>query len=148
MDISKIKKLRNETAAPVMECKKALEGAAGDMERAKKLLAKWGVERAVSKEGRKTEQGLVEAYVHTNGRAGVLVTLLCETDFVARTPEFKNLAHELALQVTAMKPRDVKELLKQEYIRDPKITVGELIKQTAGKVGENIRVKEFSGQEV
>ncbi|MEK9207224.1 MAG: elongation factor Ts, partial [Patescibacteria group bacterium] len=91
--------------------------------------------------------GLVDSYVHA-GKIGVVLTLLCETDFVARTAEFKNLSHEIAMHIAAMNPKDVDVLLKQEYVRDPKMTVQDLIKQSIGKLGENIVVREFNRVEL
>ena len=143
-DIDQIKKLREETQASVADCRKALDESHGDYKKAIEWLAKRGIENAEKKADRETSQGIVEAYVHANGKVGVLVTLLCETDFVARTDEFKNLAHEIALQVSAMSPKDVKSLLAQEYIRDPQMTIEQLIKSIIGKLGENITVKEFT----
>ena len=125
-----------------------MEETAGDYKKAIEWLKKRGIEKAEKKANRETSQGIVESYVHGDGKIGVLVTLLCETDFVARTPEFKNLAHEIALQVSAMNPADVKSLLDQEYIRDPQMKISELIKQTIGKLGENIVVREFSRVEL
>lgn len=147
-DLELIKKLREETSVSVADCKKALEESAGDYKKALEWLKKRGAEVAEKKAERETMQGIVEAYVHGGGRVGVLVTLLCETDFVARTDEFKALAHEIALQISAMEPKDVPTLLKQEYIRDPKVTIGDLIKQTIGKIGENIQIREFSRLEI
>ena len=146
-DLDQIKKLREETQASIADCRKALEEGNGDYGKALEWLKKRGAEIAEKKQDRETNQGLVDAYVHS-GKVGVLVTLLCETDFVARTSEFKNLAHEIALQISAMNPKDVDVLLKQEYIRDPKLTINDLIKQTIGKLGENIVVKEFSRHEL
>lgn len=83
-------------------------------------------------------------YVHHNSKSGGMVQLLCETDFVARTEDFQNLAKELAMQVTSMDPKDVDDLLQQAYVRDPKLTVEELVKQKTGKLGENIRVGEIA----
>lgn len=143
IDIKQVKQLRDETQASIADCKKALEESNGDYEKAVVWLQKKGIERAEKKADRETAEGLVEAYVHGNGKIGVLVTVLCETDFVARTDEFKKLAHEIAMQISAMDPKDVKELLSQEYIRDPKLTMEALIKQTIGKLGENIQVREF-----
>lgn len=143
IDIELVKKLREESQASIADCRIALEDSDGDYKKALVWLAKRGAEIAEKKKERETSQGLVEAYVH-NGKVGVLLTLLCETDFVARTGEFKNLAHEIALQVSAMNPKDVKSLLAQEYIRDPKMTIEELVKSVIGKLGENIVVKEFS----
>lgn len=146
--IDQIKKLREETAASIADCRKALEESGGDFDKAKDWLGKRGAEIAEKKADRETSQGIIESYVHANGKVGVLVTLACETDFVARTSEFKNLAHEIALQISAMNPRDVNSLLAQEYIRDPQVTIEQLIKQTIGKLGENIKVREFERLEL
>ena len=147
IDIELVKKLREETQASIADCRKALEDSNGDYDRAKDWLAKRGAEIAEKKADRITSAGIVDSYVH-NGKVGVLLTLLCETDFVVRTSEFKNLAHEIALQISAMNPKNVKSLLEQEYIRDPKMTIEELIKQTIGKLGENIQVREFKRLEL
>lgn len=141
--IELLKKLREETQAGVSDCKHALEDANGDYEKAKKLLSQRGLEKAAKKEGKETSQGLVEAYIH-GGKVGVLVELRSETDFVARNEEFKKLAHEIAMQVAAMNPKDGTELLQSAYIRDAKISIDALIKQTIAKVGENITVARFS----
>lgn len=138
--IDEIKKLRGKTGAGIMDCRRALEESKGDEKKAEELLKKWGVEKAEKKEGRETKAGLIDSYIHAGGKVGVLVELLCETDFVARTDDFKNLAHELCLQVASMNPKDVKSLLNQEYIRDPSLTVEKLVKQVIGKLGENITV--------
>lgn len=145
MDISLdlIKKLRLETSAGVSDCRQALEDAGGDYEEAKKLLMERGVEKAAKKADRQTASGLIESYVH-GGRVGVLVEVRCETDFVARTDEFKSLAHEVALQVAAMNPKDAKALLASPYIRDPKLTIEALVKQTIAKLGENITLGKFT----
>lgn len=137
-----LKKLRDETQAGVSDCRQALEDSNGDYDKAKKLLLERGLEKAAKKEGKETSQGVVEAYVH-QGKVGVLVEVRCETDFVARTDEYKNLAHEIALQVCSMNPKDVAELLTGPYIRDPKLTIADLVKQTVAKVGENITVAKF-----
>ena len=144
INISDIKKLRDETQASISDVKKALEESSGDYKKALEWLKKRGIEKAEKKADRQASQGLIESYVHGGGKIGVLVKISCETDFVARTDEFKNLAHEVAMQVSAMNPKDVSELLKQEYIRDNTMTVEDLIKQEIGKLGENIVVKEFS----
>ncbi len=142
--IDLLKKLREETQAGVSDCRQALEDAKGDYEKAKKLLIERGLEKASKKEGKETSQGIIEAYIHGGGKVGVLVDLRCETDFVARTDEFKALAHELTLQIAAMTPKDVKELLESAYIRDAKLTMQDLVKQTIAKVGENITVSKFT----
>ncbi len=142
-DIKLLKQLRNETSASIADCRMALEESNNDYEKAKEWLKKRGLERAEKKSDRETSQGLVESYVH-NGRVGVLLEILCETDFVARTDDFKKLAHEIAMQVSAMNPENIDVLLKQEYIRDSSQTIEQLIKTTIGKLGENIQVKRFS----
>jgi elongation factor Ts len=139
-----IKKLRGETQAGVSDCRQALEDAKGDYDKAKKLLIERGVEKAVKKEDRETAMGIVESYVHANGKVGVLVELRCETDFVARNEQFRKLAHEIALQIAAMEPKNVEELLKSPYIRDAKTTIADLVKLTIAKVGENITVARFT----
>jgi elongation factor Ts len=121
-----------------------LEEAKGDYGKAIQILKKRGIERAEKKADRTTGQGIIEAYIHQDGKVGVLLELLCETDFVARTEDFKRLAHEVAMQIAAMNPKNVGVLLKQEYIRDGSVTIENLIKQTIGKLGENIVIKQFS----
>lgn len=148
IDINDIKKLREETSASVSDVKKALEESLGDYGKAIQWLKKRGIEKAEKKADRITSQGLVESYVHGGGKIGVLVKITCETDFVARTSEFKNLAHEIAMQVSAMNPKDVASLLKQEYIRDNTHTIESLIKSVIAKLGENIVVKEFTRYEL
>jgi elongation factor Ts len=157
----RIKELREQCGAGIMECRNALLEAGGDMEKALETLKERGLIKAAKKAERATEQGLVEAYIHIGGRIGAMVELKCETDFVARTDEFKELAHNLAMQVAAMYPRFVSEdeipqeqeadievetacLLKQPYIRDPNVTVQDVIVETIAKVGENIRVSRFA----
>jgi len=146
--IDQIKKLRSETSAGVMETKKALEDAGGDTEKAKKLLQEWGVVKAQKKTDREAADGLVATYVHATGKIASMVELFCETDFVARTPDFQNLAKELAMQVAATDPQGSDELLSQEYIREPSKTVQDLINEVVAKVGENIRVGRFQRFEI
>lgn len=141
--IDQIKKLREKTGAGIMDCRRALEEMGGNEKKAEVLLKKWGIEKAGKKTGRTTSAGIIESYIHAGGKVGTMITLLCETDFVAKTDDFKNLAHELCLQIASMNPKDVKALLRQEYIRDPSITVEELVKQVIGKLGENITVARF-----
>lgn len=143
VNLNDLKKLREESSAGVSDCRQALEDAKGNYAKAKKLLVERGLEKASKKEGKETTQGVIESYVHA-GKIGVLVELRCETDFVARTDEFKNLAHEIALQVASMNPENVEELLKGEYIRDPNMTIAGLIAQTVAKLGENITVAHFT----
>lgn len=141
--IDDIKKLREVTGAGVADCRQALEESRGDLSEAAEILKKKGIEKAAKKSERETHQGRVFSYVH-GGKIGVLVSLLCETDFVAKTEEFQNLGKELCLQIASMDPKDYDELAAQPYIRDPKIKMEELIKSVIGKLGENIRVRHFS----
>ena len=148
VDIKDIKRLRQETAASIADCRRALEESNGDYNKAVVWLQRHGIQKAEKKLARETSQGLVETYVHQNGRIGAIVVVLCETDFVARTSEFKHLAHEITMQVASMNPKDTDSLLKQEYIRDASKTVGELVKEAIAKLGENIVVKEFKRFEI
>ncbi len=104
VNIDQIKQLRQQTGVSVLECKKALEETQGDSSKAKELLRKWGKEVADKKSERETSEGIVDSYVHSNKKVGVLIELNCETDFVAKSDDFKNLAHELCLQIAGMKP--------------------------------------------
>lgn len=142
MNLKDIKKLRQDSGAGIADCREALKESGGDMGKAITWLKKKGLDKAASKSGREVKAGMVEVYSH-NGKVGVLVELLCETDFVAKTSDFKNLAHELALQVASMNPSSVEELLAQEYIRDNSMTVDQLVKSVSGKLGENIQVGRF-----
>lgn len=148
VDVTLLKKLRNETQAGIADCRIALETTKGDYKKAIEWIRSKGLEKAAKKSDKKTPQGLITSYIHQNGRVGVLVEVTCETDFVARTDEFKNLSHEIAMQVAAMNPKDVDSLLKQEYIRDSSKTIENLIKETIAKLGENIVVKKLQRFEI
>ncbi len=141
--IDQVKKLREKTGAPIIECRNALRGAQGDEKKAIEILRKKGLERAAKKKERETKAGVVASYIHADKAKGATVVLSTETDFVARNPDFQKLAYEIAMQVTAMKPKDVKELVKQNWIRDEKKTIQELIDESIAKFGENIKVEEF-----
>jgi len=141
--LNDVKKLREKTGVSVMECRKALDDAKGNFSKAEKILLERGIARAEEKSNRKAFEGLIESYIHSNGKIGAMVELLCETDFVARTNDFKTLAHELVMQIAAMEPKDVENLLEQPYIRDYTITISDLVKKTIAKLGENIVVKRF-----
>lgn len=108
ISVEQVKELREKTGAGMMDCKRALTEAGGDMEKAMRLLRERGMAAAQKKAGRATTEGIVEAYVHGQGRIGVLIEVLCETDFVARNEEFRRLVHELAMQVAAANPRWVR----------------------------------------
>lgn len=161
MDISAaaVKELREKTGAGIMDCKRALTDASGDMEKAAEALRLKGLTKHLKVAGRTANQGLIESYIHTGGRIGSLVELNCETDFVARTDEFRTLAREIAMQVASMDPRDLGSmdgegegdetlLLDQSYIRNPAKTVRELVREAIGKLGENIQVSRFARFEV
>lgn len=143
ISIDQVKKLREKTGAPVVGIKRALEEAGGDEKKAKEILRKEGFERAEKKVARATKAGRVFSYIHHSGDVGAMVTLLCETDFVARTDEFQELGREIVMQVASMNPKDAKELLSQEYIRDSGKTIETLIKEVIAKTGENIQVRAF-----
>lgn len=148
IDLTLLKKLRDETQASVADCRKALEASDGQFDKALQWLQKRAAEKAEKKADRETGEGIIEPYVHQNGKLGVMVQLLCETDFVARTDEFKKLAHNVALQVAAMNPKDVNALLEQEFIKDPSVTIHDLVKQAIGTMGENIIIKGFARLEI
>lgn len=142
--VEDIKKLREKTGAGIADSRKALEEAKGDFKKAEELVKSWGIEKAASKSDREVKEGLVDTYIHGNGRVGVILEINCETDFVAKTDEFKNLSHEVAMQISAMNPKDVEELLKQPYIRESGKSIEQLVKETIAKVGENIVIKRFT----
>ncbi|HOM78071.1 elongation factor Ts [Patescibacteria group bacterium] len=144
MDINAIKKLREETSASVLDVKKALEEAEGDMVRAKELLAIRGQEIAAKKTAERTvNAGLIETYVHSTGKVGSMVMLLCETDFVAKNEEFKTLAHEIAMQVAASDYESMDALLDDEYIKDGSKKIRDLITEAIAKIGEKIELGKF-----
>lgn len=140
--MEEIKALREKTGAGVMDAKRALEEAGGDMQKAEAIIAEKGLAKAAKKADREAKAGLVYAYVH-QGRVGVLLEVSCETDFVARNAEFEALCKELSLQIASMNPKSVEELLEQDYIRDSSRKTGDLVKQLIGKIGENMQVRRF-----
>lgn len=140
INVDLIRKLKEQTGAPVIRAKKVLEEVGGDEKKAFAILQKEGFEKAADKENRETSQGLIETYVHHSGKVASIVEVFCETDFVARNELFKGLAHDLALQVASMEAEDSEDLLKQDFIKDPTKKVGELVKSVIAKTGENVRV--------
>ena len=159
MDVSasQVKELRDRTGAGIMDCKRALQEASGDLERAAEVLRQQGLARADKKSGRIAQQGLVDSYIHA-GRVGAIIEVNCETDFVARTDDFRQLAHDLAMQVVGNSPKyvsvdevpegekdhaDQLALLSQSFIKEPTITIEDLIKRNIAKLGEAIRVRRF-----
>lgn len=142
-DIQLLKKLRNETLASIADCRVALEETDNNYEKAAEWIKKNALSKADKKQDRDTSQGIVDSYIHGGGRVGVLIELLCETDFVVKTEEFKSLSHEICMQIASMSPETVEELEKQEYIRDSSLTIQMLVKSVVGKLGENIKIKRF-----
>ena len=161
MDVSveAIKELRERTSAGIMDCKRALQESKGDLDRAEEILRERGIASAAKKASRATNQGVVESYIHSGGRIGAIVEVNCETDFVARTPDFKELAHDLAMQVAAMSPLYVDDseipdgdevdpqqacIMQQPFIKDSSQTVQDLVNNAISKLGENVRVRRFA----
>jgi elongation factor Ts len=146
--LEKIKKLREETGAPIGKCKEALEKENWDLEKAKIYLRKIGESLLEKKKEKETKNGIVEGYIHFNGRVGALIELLSETDFVSKNPEFKKLAHELAMQVAFMNPLYLElEKISQEVIEEKKKEFSEDIMNKPEKVREEIikgRLKKWS----
>lgn len=141
--VTDIKKLREETGAGMLDCKKCLEKADGNYDEAKKLAIAKGLAKAEKKSDRETKEGYIASYVHANFKVAALVEILCETDFVARNDEFQTMARDVAMQVVAMGADNVEELLAQDFIKDPSITIEELIKRLSGKIGEKFVVSRF-----
>ncbi len=165
-----VKELREKTGAGIMDAKRALEEVEGNMDKAAQVIAQQGLARAEKKTDRQASQGLVEPYIHGGGRIGAMVEINCETDFVARTPDFQGLAHDIAMQIAALNPQYVSEdeipsdvlnakaeelgskevavkqlaLLSQDFIKDSGKTIEEVIKDGIAKLGENIVVRRFS----
>lgn len=145
--IKQVKKLRQETGISITECKKALEEANGDLEKAKQILRKKGKDFAIKRFEKETGEGIIESYIHPNKKIGVLLNLGCESDFVARSSGFQELAHELCLHITAMDPEE-KSLLSESWIKDESKTIKNLIEEHITKIGENITVKNFIRYEI
>jgi elongation factor Ts len=153
-----VKQLRESSGAGVMDCKRALEDADGDLEKAAAILREKGIAAAAKRAERETNQGVVQSYIHAGGRIGVLVEVNCETDFVAKTDEFTGLARDIAMQIAAMNPLVVNVddrtpemegrdeeivLLSQPFIKDSGRTIGDMVKDAIAKTGENVRVSRF-----
>lgn len=143
ISVDLIKKLREATHAPVVECKKALETSGGDIKKAHAWLKKKDLVRVKKKKSETTTEGLIHSYIHSGGKVGAMVKVTCQTDFVARNKAFGELIHEIAMQVAAMNPKNIKALLKQEYIRDPERKIEDLVNEAIAKFGENIKVEGF-----
>lgn len=164
VSVDEVKRLREETGAGVMDAKRALERAEGDFEQARVFLREEGIAAASKRSDRDTGEGVVESYIHGDGRIGVLVELNSETDFVARTEQFRELAHDVAMQVAAMDPagltvddlpedmpdaeRPQRALLTQTFIKDADKTIQQLVEDVISTTGENIRISRFIRFEV
>lgn len=140
IDKDLIRKLRDETGAPVVRVKNVLDEVGGDVKKAEEILKKEGFEKAAKRIDRDTSEGRLETYVHHSGKVVSVVELLCETDFVARNKIFQDLIHELALQVASMGAGDAKELEKQDFVKNPSKKIEDLVKEAIAKTGENIRI--------
>lgn len=138
-----VKKLRELTGQGMMACKAALNETKGDFKKAVELLKKKGAQVVGKKQVRGTKAGIIDAYIHAGGSTGALVELQCGTDFVARTEEFRELAHEIAMQVVAVNPQNIEELLASSFIKNEKETVKEHIENVIAKIGENITIGRF-----
>jgi elongation factor Ts len=159
ISLDAIKQLRDETGAPIGDVRSALEEAGGDPAKARTVLRKRGAELAAKRGDRATGQGRVESYIHHDGKLGALVEVNCETDFVARTDDFKQFCREVAMHVAAAGPQYIKvedvpasagldpqerkavSLLEQPFVKDQGTTVGELLKTLIAKTGENVVVR-------
>ena len=160
MNTDLIKDLREKTGAGIMACKSALESSNGNIEQAMKILQEKGIASARKKASRSAQEGIISSYIHANNKIGVLLELNCETDFVANTDDFKNLAHNITMQIAAMNPIYIdmdsnpekiddenpnkdNSLLSQPFIKDNEKSIKDLIEETSGKLGEKIEVKRF-----
>lgn len=144
---SEIRELKDATGAPILRAKKVLEEV-GDFKKALKILKEEGFQKASKRIERVTAQGIVATYAHHTGNVSSIVELLCETDFVARNDLFVKLADELALQTASMDPKNTKELLKQDFIKDPSKKIEDLVKEVIAKTGENIQVGRIARIEI
>ena len=139
-----IKELREETGLSIMQCQKALEEAGGDKVKALAILKEKGAAIAAKKAGRNLGAGVVSSYIHSGDSVGAMVELLCETDFVAKNPEFKQIARDIAMHIAAMNPVDIGELLEQPFIKDSSTTIGSMVNGTVQKFGERTEIGQFT----
>lgn len=144
IDITQIKKLREQTGAGVMEAKKVLEETGGDFEKSAKILMEKGLAKLSKRSDKSAGEGLVFSYIHSGAKVGSLLLLGCETDFVAKTEEFQKLGKEIAMQVATEEYADVATLTEAEYVRDGSKKIGDLIKETVAKLGEKIEIRAFT----
>lgn len=147
-DIKIVKQLRDETGVSFSIISKALADAEGNIDKARAILKEKGAEVAAKKAGRDTDQGSIFSYIHHNKKIGAMATLLCETDFVAMNSDFQALGSDIAMQVASTNPESVEALTSQPFIKDPKMTVDQLIKDIILKLGENITIGEIARFEI
>lgn len=147
VSIEKVKQLRDQTGISLGACKKALEEASDDLDKALEILRSRDAEVAAKKKDRDTGEGLVVSYIHGQ-KAGVLLDIRSETDFVAKSDGFKELARDVAMQIAAMDPESVEELLSQSHIKDESKTIEEVINSRVAEFGENIKVERFTRYEI
>ena len=155
-----VKQLREISGAGMMDCKKALEECDYNIDKAMDILRKNGIAKAQKKAGRAAKDGVIVPYIHPGSKLGVLLEINCETDFVANTDDFKNLAHNITMQIAAMNPIYIDKdsnpeiiddenpnkdnsLLSQQFIKDNEKSIKDLIEETSGKLGEKIEIKRF-----
>tara|TARA_Y100000748_G_scaffold299044_1_gene295245 strand:+ start:208 stop:702 length:495 start_codon:yes stop_codon:yes gene_type:complete len=156
IDVKKVKEVREKTGAGIMAAKKALEDSNGDVDKAEEILKEQGLSNAMKKSGRETSEGVIQSYIHAGNKIGAMVELKCETDFVARTEEFIELTKDLAMQVAAMSPIYIypedegaestspeEILISQSFIKDPSLTIEDMVKSMISKVGENIKISKI-----
>ena len=144
VDFEKLKQLREETGISFAICKKALEEAKNDISKAKKIIEKIAGEKLQEKSKRITMSGGLFSYVHHNKKVASIVEILCETDFVSGNKEFQEFGHEMALQIASLYPKNVNELLSQEYIKDPKRKISDLLNEVTLKFGEKIQISKIA----
>ncbi len=138
-----IKVLREETGISVMQCKKALEEAGGDMEKARTELRAMSAAQAEKKSDRTIGAGIIASYIHSNKKMGVLVELSCETDFVAQNDEFVSAANQIAMHIGAMEPENVEALLEQPFIMNPEMNIKQVVDGLVQKTGERVEIGKF-----
>ena len=146
--IELVKKMRAEMGLGIMEIKAALEAAEGDEKKAKEILKEQGFKKAEKRAEREVHQGRVATYTHTTGKIGVMVEVLCETDFVAKNEEFVAVARDLCLQVAAMDPESPEKLLEQEFIKDGSKKISDMITALSAKFGENVKLGRIARFEI
>lgn len=144
IDVEKLKQLREETGAGILEIKSMLDETGGDFDKAKEELIKKAASKAAKKSDRVAKDGLVYSYIHNGGKVGSLVLVGCETDFVAKTDDFKKLCQEISMQVCTEDFDDVEKLLDSEYIRDTSKKIQDLVNETSAKTGEKIEIVKFT----